>query len=62
MSDLPIITWHDDTAAFWTFGREGWHAARDGYEPADTDGVGGGLVGTGATRKAAIADLLEQED
>jgi len=32
-----------------------WWAARDGYEP-------GCLYGTGPTERAAITDLLDQED
>lgn len=39
-----------------------WCAYRDGYEPPDSDGVGGGLIGWGRTEAAAIADLKEQED
>lgn len=57
-----IVTWKDDQAAFWTFGKEGWCAARDGWEPPDSDGVGGSCLGIGATREAAIIDLLAQEE
>lgn len=39
-----------------------WCAYRDGYEPPDCDGVGGGHVGWGRTEEAAIADLLMLED
>lgn len=39
-----------------------WSAHRDGYEPPDSDGVGGGHVGWGRTEAAAIADLLELEE
>ena len=38
-----------------------WAAFRDGYEPPDSDGVGGGLVGRGRTEQEAVADLLERE-
>lgn len=61
MTPAKIITWHDEQAAFWTFGREGWRAARDGWEPPDCDGVGTGPYGIGSTEQEAIADLLDQE-
>lgn len=56
-----IITSYSDLASFWTFGREAWSAVREGWEPPDSDGVGGGLAGIGSTKDEAIADLLEQE-
>ena len=56
-----IVTSYSDLASFWTFGAEAWSAVRDGYEPPDSDGVGGGNVGIGRTKDEAIADLLEQE-
>lgn len=39
----------------------GWSAFRKSYEPPDSDGIGGGLVGWGKTEIAAIADLLDRE-
>lgn len=39
-----------------------WSAVRDGYEPPDSDGVGGGLVGWGRTEQEAIDDLIALED
>jgi hypothetical protein len=30
----------------------------DNYEPADVDGVGGGIIGTGRTEAEAIENLL----
>jgi len=49
-----IVTGYND---IW---RE-WHAHDENYEPADSDGVGGWPLGTGATEAEAIADLHEQE-
>lgn len=40
-----------------------WCAYRDGYEPPDVNGEGGGgYVGWGPTEEAAIADLLGNEE
>jgi hypothetical protein len=36
-----------------------WCAYRDGYEPPDSDGVGGGIVGWGRTREANPALAYE---
>lgn len=38
-----------------------WCAYRDGYEPPDSEGVGGGNIGWGRTEADAIADLKDQE-
>ena len=38
-----------------------WGATRESYEPPDSEGVGGGLIGWGRTEAEAIADLLDQE-
>jgi len=54
--DLPEIeVTHDEQAAFWTFGREAWHATFGGYDLDCT-------VGTGKTPLDAIVDLLDQVD
>jgi hypothetical protein len=45
----------DEQAAFWTFGREAWHATFGGYDEGCT-------VGTGKTPLAAIVDLLDQTE
>ena len=39
-----------------------WCAHFEDYEPPDSDGVGGGLIGWGRTAQDAIKDLLEQEE
>ena len=36
-----------------------WAAHDDNYEPPDSDGVGGGIVGWGRTEAEAIADYLQ---
>lgn len=43
----------DEMAAFWTFGREAWHATFGGFDLGCT-------VGTGKTPLDAIVDLLDQ--
>lgn len=39
-----------------------WCACREGYEPPDSEGVGGGLAGWGRTEADAIADLKKREE
>jgi len=39
-----------------------WCAHRASYEPPDSDGVGGGILGWGRTEAEAVTDLLEQEE
>ena len=39
-----------------------WCAYRDSYEPPDSDGVGGGLIGWGRTEQDAINDLVQIEE
>jgi len=53
MTAPEIEVTFDDMAAFWTFGREAWHATFGGY---DLDCI----VGTGPTPLDAIVDLLDQ--
>lgn len=48
-----IIVRYDDAAAFWTFGREAWHATVGDYDL-------GATVGSGKTPLDAIVDLLDQ--
>jgi hypothetical protein len=50
-----IVVKHDDMAAFWTFGREAWHATFGDYDLGCT-------VGTGKTPLDAIVDLLDQAE
>ncbi len=51
--ETEIVVTFDDAAAFWTFGREAWHATFGGYDLGCT-------VGTGKTPLDAIVDLLDQ--
>jgi len=51
MNDIVVV--FDDMAAFWTFGREAYHATFGDYDL-------GCKVGIGATPLEAIADLLDQ--
>ena len=46
---------YDDMAAFWTFGKEAWHATFGGYDLDCT-------VGSGPTPLDAIRDLLDQTE
>lgn len=60
MSTAPekIVTRLND----YPLGRDDrWLAHRESYEPADADGVGGWPLGTGATEREAIAELLDEE-
>jgi hypothetical protein len=51
--DQDIIVIHDDVAAFWTHGREAYHATVGEFDLGCT-------VGSGATPLDAIVDLLDQ--
>ena len=54
MREKPdIVVVYDDMAAFWTIGKEAWHATVGDYDLDCT-------VGTGPTPLAAIVDLLDQ--
>lgn len=51
--DLPEIeVTFDEQAAFWTFGREAWHATFGGFDLGCT-------VGSGPTPLDAIRELLD---
>jgi len=46
---------YDELAAFWTFGREAWHATFGGFDLDCT-------VGSGPTPLDAIVDLLDKAE
>lgn len=50
---MDIIVVYDDMAAFWTSGREAWHATVGDFDLDCT-------VGSGKTPLDAIVDLLDQ--
>jgi hypothetical protein len=50
---MYIIVTLDEMAAFWTFGREAYHATVGDFDLGCT-------VGSGATPLDAIVDLLDQ--
>lgn len=51
--DIKVV--FDEMAAFWTFGREAWHATFGDYDLGCT-------VGSGKTPLDAIVDLLDQTE
>lgn len=51
MEDIIVV--YDDMAAFWTFGREAWHATVGDFDLDCT-------VGSGKTPLDAIVDLLDK--
>lgn len=56
MREAPEIeVTFDEAAAFWTRGREAWHATFGGYDLDCT-------IGTGKTPLDAIVDLLDQTE
>lgn len=56
MHEQPeIVVTYDEQAAFWTFGREAYHATFGDYDL-------GATVGTGKTPLDAIVDLLDLTD